>query len=215
MSDSKSGSKDNLNESNVPLLSEDGTEKTGETPEKEVVDMELEEKKDETTEKETDEKKKKKVKVPKAPKVPKEKGPSCIDINSSGLDMITRDKRGINLEIDLDFDDVLAEPSTAHGFDPIWRLSFVLFSQTKLWVYRIISAVIAIPLSLLWAVIFSLLSVTYVWLVRPILRIVEMFLAILRRIWISLLQATLEPFCEAVGAVFGRLKLTTTTVQSV
>jgi len=210
MSDSKSGSKDNLNESNVPLLSEDGTEKTGETPEKEVVDMELEEKKDETTEKETVEKKKKKVKVP------KEKGPSCIDINSSGLDMITRDKRGINMEIDLDFDDVLAEPSTAHGFDPVWRLSFVLFSQTKLWVYRIISAVIAIPLSLLWAVIFSLLSVSYVWVVRPILRIVEMFLAILRRFWISLLQATLEPLCDAIGAVFGSLKLTTNTiVQSV
>ena len=34
MSDSKSGSKDNLNESNMPLLEEE--EKAGETPEKEV-----------------------------------------------------------------------------------------------------------------------------------------------------------------------------------
>ena len=29
----------------------------------------------------------------------------------------------------LDFDDVIAEPKAAHGFDPIWRLSFILFSQ--------------------------------------------------------------------------------------
>ena len=43
MSDSKSASKDNLNESNMPLLSDDGEEKSGETHEKEVVDMELEE----------------------------------------------------------------------------------------------------------------------------------------------------------------------------
>ena len=37
MSDSKSGSKDNLNESNMPLLEEE--EKAGETPEKEVTEL--------------------------------------------------------------------------------------------------------------------------------------------------------------------------------
>merc|ERR1712233_179639 len=85
MTDSKSGSKDNLNESNMPLL--EGEEKAGEeTPEKEVVEMELEEKeekKDESTEKKEKKVKEKKVKVP---KVKKEPGPSCIDTLSSGLD---------------------------------------------------------------------------------------------------------------------------------
>merc|ERR1712129_659879 len=105
---SKSGSKDNLNESNMPLLSDDGAEKTGETPEKEVVEMELEEKKDDSTEKEEggkDEKKKKekkeKEKKEKKGKVPKEKGPSCIDTLSTGLDLTARDGRGINTEIDV------------------------------------------------------------------------------------------------------------------
>merc|ERR1712110_461416 len=79
MTDSKSGSKDNLNESNMPLL--EGEEKAEETPEKEVVEMELEEKeekKDESTEKDKKEKKVKEKKV-KVPKVKKEPGPSCID----------------------------------------------------------------------------------------------------------------------------------------
>merc|ERR1712011_16827 len=98
-------------------------------------------------------KKEKKVKVPKVPKVPKPKGPSCVETLSSGLDMAARDKEGINIEIDLDFSDVLAEPNSAHGFDPLWRLSFILFSQTKLWLYRIISAILVLPLSILWAVI--------------------------------------------------------------
>merc|ERR1711879_741573 len=127
MTDSKSGSKDNLNESNMPLL--EGEEKAEETPEKEVVEMELEEKeekKDESTEKDKKEK-----------KVKEEPGPSCIDTLSSGLDLGARDTQGINVEIDLDFDDVIAEPKAAHGFDPVWRLSFILFSQTKLWTYRI------------------------------------------------------------------------------
>merc|ERR1711902_125713 len=190
MTDSKSGSKDNLNESNMPLL--EGEEKAEETPEKEVVEMELEEKeekKDESTEK-------------KEKKVKKEPGPSCIDTLSSGLDLGTRDSQGINVEIDLDFDDVIAEPKAAHGFDPIWRLSFILFSQTKLWTYRILAALLAAPLSILWGLLFSLLSVLYVWIIRPVMRIVETVLAIFRRFWVVLLNATLAPLCDAVGGIF-------------
>merc|ERR1712066_138893 len=182
MTDSKSGSKDNLNESNMPLL--EGEEKAEETPEKEVVEMELKEKK---------------VKVP---KVKKEPGPSCIDTLSSGLDLGARDSQGINVEIDLDFDDVIAEPKAAHGFDPIWRLSFILFSQTKLWTYRVLAAILAAPLSILWGLLFSLLSVFYVWIIRPVMRIVETLLAIFRRFWVVLLNATLAPVCDAVGGIF-------------
>merc|ERR1712110_1124708 len=187
MTDSKSGSKDNLNESNMPLL--EGEEKAEETPEKEVVEMELEEK----------EEKEKKVKVP---KVKKEPGPSCIDTLSSGLDLGARDTQGINVEIDLDFDDVIAEPKAAHGFDPIWRLSFILFSQTKLWTYRVLAALLAAPLSILWGLLFSILSVVYVWIIRPVMRIVETVLAIFRRFWVVLLNATLAPLCDAVGGIF-------------
>merc|ERR1712115_229547 len=203
MTDSKSGSKDNLNESNMPLL--ESEEKAEETPEKEVVEMELEEKeekKDEVTEKDKKEEKKKKEKKVKVPKVKKEPGPSCIDTLSSGLDLGARDSQGINVEIDLDFDDVIAEPKAAHGFDPIWRLSFILFSQTKLWTYRILAALLAAPLSILWGLLFSLLSVLYVWIIRPVMRIVETLLAIFRRFWVVLLNATLAPVCDAVGGIF-------------
>ena len=102
MSDSKSASKDNLNESNMPLLSDDGEEKSGETPYKEVVDMELGENEDESIEKEDDEKKEK-AKKEKKVKVPKENGPSCINTLSTGLDLTARDRRGIKTEIDVSF----------------------------------------------------------------------------------------------------------------
>merc|ERR1712110_385012 len=200
MTDSKSGSKDNLNESNMPLL--EGEEKAEETPEKEVVEMEMEEKKDESTEKKEKKEKKVKEKKVKVPKVKKEPGPSCIDTLSSGLDLGTRDSHGINVEIDLDFDDVIAEPKAAHGFDPIWRLSFILFSQTKLWTYRVLAALLAAPLSILWGLLFSILSVLYVWIIRPVMRILETVLAIFRRFWVVLLNATLAPVCDAVGGVF-------------
>ena len=107
---SEKGSKENLNESNMPLLADDGAEKAGETPEK--VELEVKEKKDTTKDhyyetieneeaKEDKKKKKKKEKKVKVPKVPKPKGPSCVETMTTGLDMAARDKEGINIEIDV------------------------------------------------------------------------------------------------------------------
>jgi len=209
MSDSKHGSKDNLNESNIPLLEDDGVEKSGETPEKEVVEMEMEEKKDDSAEKdEKKDEKKKKEKKEKKPKVKKEPGPSCIDTMSAGLDLNTRDSNSISTEIDLDFDDVLAEPLAAHGFDPVWRLAFILFTNTKVWIYKIVSAIIAIPLAILWGVIFSIITILYVWLIRPLLRIIELFLAIFKKFLVTLMGATVAPVCEALGGVFSKIHAT-------
>merc|ERR1711884_112577 len=191
---STKGSKENVAEGETPLLSE-------ETPEKEEV--ETEEKKDDSTEKEDgkeEKKKAKKEKKVKVPKVPKPKGPSCVETLSSGLDMAARDKDGINVEIDLDFSDVLAEPASAHGFDPLWRLSFILFSQTKLWLYRLVSAVLVLPLSLLWAVIFALFTILYVWVVRPVIKLLEVVFAVVKRVWVAALAATVEPLCASLGA---------------
>jgi len=203
MSDSKTGSKESVNESNIPLLEDE--EKAGETPEKESVEIEMEEKKDDSNEKKDENKEKKvkeKVKKVKIPKAKKEPGPSCIDTLSSGLDLSMRDSQGINSEINLDFDDILAEPETSHGFDSIWRLSFILFSQTKLWSYRLLSLLLSLPLSILWALTFSLLTSLYVWILRPSLRLCETILHIFSRFWIVLLGATLAPLCEAIGGMW-------------
>merc|ERR1712088_741463 len=206
---SEKGSKENLNESNMPLLSDDGAEKAGETPEKEEVELE---EKDETTEKEESKeddkktKKEKKEKKEKKVKVPKPAGPSCVETMTTDLDMAARDKEGINIEIDLDFADVLAEPNSAHGFDPLWRLSFILFSQTKLWLYRILSALLVLPLSIVWAVIFALATIAYVWMLRPLIKIAEVCFAVIKRVWVAALGATVEPLCTAVGAVFANCR---------
>ena len=87
-----------------------------------------------------------------------------------------------HLIFQLDFSDVLAEPSSAHGFDPLWRLSFILFSQTKLWLYRLVSAALVLPLSVLWAVIFALFTILYVWVLRPVIKIVEVVFAVFKRV---------------------------------
>ena len=86
------------------------------------------------------------------------------------------------LSFQLDFADVLAEPASAHGFDPLWRLSFILFTKTKLWIYRLVSSVLVLPLSILWAVIFALFTIFYVWLCRPLIKIFEVVFAVFKRV---------------------------------
>jgi len=197
MSDSKSGSKTNLNESNMPLL--DDVEKTGETPEKEQIELkEGEEKKDDSTEKG---KKKKEKKV----KEPKEKGPNCIDLISKDLDLGNRDSNNVNVEIDLDFDDVLAEPKATQGFEWVWRLSFVLFSQTKEWLYKIFSAVLAVPFALVWALVFALISVVHIWVLTPGLRLFDLALALVRRVVVGLMNVTVAPVAHALSPIFSRV----------
>lgn len=206
MSDSKSGSKSDLNESNMPLLDDDQAEKAGETPEKEQIELT-----EEGTEEKGDEsekgKKKKKEKKPKVPKEKKPKGPPCYETLSAGLDLANRDGKAINADVSLEFDDVLAEPAGALSIDPIWQISFVLFSQTKLWLYRIAAAIVAVPAALLWALVFALITVVYIWILAPALRLFDLGVCIARRVLVGLMRTTVEPVCAAVGAVFSQMSV--------
>merc|ERR1712036_149494 len=206
-SDSKSGSKSDLNESNMPLLEDDQTEKAGETPEKEVIEMTEEgaEEKDDSKEKE---------KKKKEPKEKKPKGPNCVETLSAGLNMTDRDGKSINTDVCLDFDDVLAEPGSTHGLDPVWQISFVIFSQTKLWLYRIFAALVAVPAALVWALVFSLITVVYVWILAPALRLFELGVAVMRRVFVGVMRCTVEPICSAVGAVFSQIGVSQKSVVS-
>lgn len=192
-----------MNESNMPLLGED-VEKSGETPEKEQIEMtEGEEKKDDSTEKG----KKKKEKKEKKPKEKKERGPNCIEVISKDLNLANRDGNDINNEINLSFDDVLAEPASAQGFEGVWKLAFVLFSQTKLWLYRLFAAVLAIPAAFVWALVFAVITVVYVWVASPALRIFDLATTVFRRIVTGLMRCTLEPVCTALGFVFSKMSV--------
>ena len=87
----------------------------------------------------------------------------------------------------LDFDDVIAEPSAAQGFEWVWKLAFVVFSQTKTWLYKIFSAILAVPAALLWALVFALLTVVYIWILSPALKLFDLTLAVVKRVSLLIL----------------------------
>ncbi|RWS11427.1 hypothetical protein B4U79_00113 [Dinothrombium tinctorium] len=190
----KSGSKTNLNESTLPLLEEH--EGKGETPEKEEK-IELETKgnaeKDEKTDDEkkddSDDKKKDKKQKEKKVKKPKEKkeGQSRLTLNCAqnftiGLNVLDRDEKGINDHVNLTFEDIIAETDSNQSFEFFWRLTFILFNFTRFWIYRILAAIIAIPIALIWAIIFAFVNLITVWCCTPSLGVYNVILYHLHKV---------------------------------
>merc|ERR1712127_1106202 len=234
-STSRAGSKLNLNESTMPLLDEEAHEKA-ETPEKDAIEMkekasttsegEKDDSNPEKTEGEEEEEEKKddgeEKKSKKSKKEKKEKTEtahrrtqSCVQTFTVGLNVLDRDEKHINDTINLNFEDVLAEPDASHGFDPIWRSAFILFTGSRYWIYRLLSALFALPLALVWGVLFSLITFVSVWLATPVLRILDVVLFYIRRVLVALVQTTLEPVANAFGGCFHKKESTPAALQSV
>lgn len=86
------------------------------------------------------------------------------------------------LSLQLDFSHVLAEPHSTHGFDPFWRLSALTFRGTHRWLYRLLAAVVALPLSIAWGVVFAVLSLLSVWLLTPLQKVLHLVFSFVTKV---------------------------------
>lgn len=185
-----------------------GKEQEGKGPEK----IELETKNDNTDEKNQNDSKDKKdkKKKEKKEKVKKESAKRSLDICAQnftvGLNVLDRDEKKVNDHINIQFEDVIGEPDPTHGFEFVWRLTYLLFNATRFWFYRIIAAIIAIPLALLWALIFAFINLATIWLITPSLRIFDILLHYAHRIWSGLVRAVLDPFFASGALLFNNIR---------
>ncbi|OCT65649.1 caveolin-2 [Xenopus laevis] len=111
----------------------------------------------------------------------------------------TRDPRGINKHLKVDFSDVLAEPASFHSFDKVWTWSDILFESSKLWCYRIISLLCAVPVSLLSGILFALLGCLHIWCAMPCIQLCNICMPPVRTLWASVLDIFVAPICTSIG----------------
>uniref|UniRef100_UPI00398F6C60 caveolin-2-like n=1 Tax=Pristiophorus japonicus TaxID=55135 RepID=UPI00398F6C60 len=133
------------------------------------------------------------------PNVPMAKGqtPSVED----------RDPRGVNAHLKVSFEDVIAEPDSVHSFDKIWIWSDALFEVSKLWCYRIISLIFAVPVSLISGILFAILSCLHIWCVMPCIKNFLMNMPSIQTIWGSIVDVVISPCCESMGRCFSSINL--------
>ncbi|KAE8612097.1 hypothetical protein XENTR_v10012720 [Xenopus tropicalis] len=136
-------------------------------------------------------------------------GKIAKDLLTKEIDLVDRDPKRINDSvIKVDFEDVIAEPQGTHSFDGVWKASYTTFTVTKFWCYRILSAAIGIPLSIVWGFIFALISFCHIWAVVPCIKSYQIETHCLGRIFSLCTHTFCDPLFEALGKIFSSIKVT-------
>jgi len=110
--------------------------------------------------------------------------------------------------LQIDFEDVIAEPEGTHSFDGIWKASFTTFTVTKYWFYRLLSAIFGIPMALIWGIYFAILSFLHIWAVVPCIRSYLIEIQCISRVYSICIHTFCDPLFEAMGKVFSSIRAT-------
>lgn len=110
-----------------------------------------------------------------------------------------RDPCGVNKHLKIDFSDVLAEPASTHSYDRVWIYSSIAFEAMKLWGYRCLTTLCAVPISCLCGCLFALLACMHIWCVMPCIQVCHTCLPCVRSLWMSVVNIFIAPFCTSVA----------------
>jgi len=124
------------------------------------------------------------------------------------VDYENRDRNGLNPDLKVNFADVIAEPEGAHSFKTIWGTSFKTYSLTKFWCYRILTAVLAVPLSVFWGLYFALLAFCSIWCISPCIKGFIIWTTFISKIWGLMVRTFLDPLFESFGLIFTKIQVT-------
>ncbi|TRY94876.1 hypothetical protein DNTS_032977 [Danionella cerebrum] len=110
-----------------------------------------------------------------------------------------RDPRQINECLKVSFEDVIAEPLSVRSGDRVWIWSHALFEVSRVWFYRIITLLLAVPVSLVTGILFAVLSFIHIWLFTPCIQIVLINTGWLQTLWSSVLDIIILPIFQSMA----------------
>lgn len=109
--------------------------------------------------------------------------------------------------LQVQFDELFAEPEGSHSNDAVWRASHMVFTGTKHWCYRILSAIFAVPCAFCWGLHFACLTCNHIWTVQPSLKSCSINIYPLAKLWELFVRSFCDPFCESVGLMLSKINL--------
>ncbi|KAL0978143.1 hypothetical protein UPYG_G00166690 [Umbra pygmaea] len=131
-----------------------------------------------------------------------------MDGHHKEIDLINRDPKQINEDVvKVDFEDVIAEPDGTHSLDGVWKASYTTFTVSKYWCYRILSAILGIPVALLWGFLFACLSFCHIWAVVPCIKSCLIESQCLSQMYSLVIHTFCDPLFEALGKIFSSVRV--------
>ncbi|KAL4659476.1 caveolin-1-like [Arapaima gigas] len=130
------------------------------------------------------------------------------DVHTKEIDLVNRDPKHLNDDVvKVDFEDVIAEPPGTYSFDGVWKASFTTFTVTKYWCYRLLTALVGIPLALIWGIFFAILSFLHIWAVVPCVKSYLIEIHCISRVYSICIHTFCDPFYEAMGRCLGNIRV--------
>uniref|UniRef100_A0A3Q4BJP0 Caveolin n=1 Tax=Mola mola TaxID=94237 RepID=A0A3Q4BJP0_MOLML len=128
---------------------------------------------------------------------------TLVEISDTKPLINVRDPRGINDCLKVTFEDVIAEPVSVRSSDRVWIWSNALFEVSRIWVYRIVTGLLAIPVSITSGLLFAFLSCLHIWMVSPCMQCVYIGTRWLQSLWNVVLGVFVRPFLLSAGRCCG------------
>ncbi|XP_067091226.1 caveolin-2 [Osmerus mordax] len=132
---------------------------------------------------------------------------ALVDISDTKPLLNIRDPRGINDCLKVTFEDVIAEPVSVRSGDRVWMWSNALFEVTRVWIYRIVTVLLAVPVSILSGLLFAILSCLHIWMVSPFIQSVLISTSCLQAWWSIVLDVAVRPFLSSAGKCCGGISV--------
>ena len=95
---------------------------------------------------------------------------------SDTVDLVNRDPHSMNNYIQVEFNDVLAEPEGAHSAECIWSNSYKCFNCGKNLCYQILTYLCGLCISLYWGCAFAFVAFGSIWICTPLMRMISICL---------------------------------------
>ncbi|XP_076015367.1 caveolin-2 isoform X2 [Genypterus blacodes] len=130
---------------------------------------------------------------------PTPSSPPTVPATPTSLHPVNRDPYGINSHLKVEVSKVLTEPLTPHSSDRVWLYSVAGFETVRIWTYRCLSLLFAVPFALLAGIFLALLACLHVWCVVPFIELSKTFLPCLRSLWICAVNIFISPFCISLA----------------
>ncbi|KAM9409556.1 caveolin-2 [Pholidichthys leucotaenia] len=128
---------------------------------------------------------------------------TLVEISDTKPLINARDPRGINDCLKVTFEDVIAEPVSVRSGDRVWIWSHALFEVSRVWIYRIVTVCLAVPVSAISGLLFAILSCFHIWFVGPAIVCVRIGTRWLQSLWDIVLEVIVRPFLTSAGKCCG------------
>ncbi|CAL8263709.1 unnamed protein product [Merluccius merluccius] len=120
-----------------------------------------------------------------------------------------RDPGDINAHLKVGFEDVIAEPRSAHSLDRVWIGSHAVFEVAKYVFYRVLTTLLAVPMAFLLGLVFGVIACVHIWVVMPLIQSFLMVLPSGRVVWRSLMDMCVSPLFHSMGKCFSSVHVET------